>query len=125
MPSLRKARESAIRVQCASNLKQWGNALTAYMTDNRGDMPRSWGPLFNGVYPYTYRVRTPASFDTYSITFAPSLASSEIQTAVPSFCILLVLSEGGFFRPALHFDARPYMMWPGWAGTNCCAAGSV
>ena len=36
LPALRKAREHARRVQCGSNLHQWGIALTAYTSDNKG-----------------------------------------------------------------------------------------
>jgi prepilin-type processing-associated H-X9-DG protein len=77
LPSLKKARESAVRLQCASNLKQWGTGLAAYCVDNKGDMPRSWGPVFNGTYPFTIRVRTPASYDTYCP--APAILSLEMM----------------------------------------------
>src|SRR3954451_20028970 len=36
MRALRKARDSAIRISCASNLRQWGIALTAYAAQNKG-----------------------------------------------------------------------------------------
>jgi prepilin-type N-terminal cleavage/methylation domain-containing protein len=61
LPSLAKAKASAIRTQCASNLKQWGAALTMYAGDNRdffpdnsGGMDLSWmSPLFTtNFYPF-------------------------------------------------------------------------
>ena len=39
LPSLAKARESANRTACLSNLKQLGNAIVMYVNDNRGLLP--------------------------------------------------------------------------------------
>ena len=39
LPSLAKAREAAVRVQCGSQLHQIGLAITMYCNDNRGYAP--------------------------------------------------------------------------------------
>lgn len=39
LPSLNKARQSAIRVQCASNLRELGTALRMYSIANRDEIP--------------------------------------------------------------------------------------
>ena len=39
LPALSAAKQKAIRVQCASNLKQWGIALTMYGNDFQGYFP--------------------------------------------------------------------------------------
>src|SRR4051794_40246688 len=39
LPALNRAREHAARVQCASNLRQWGIGLSAYAVNNRGAFP--------------------------------------------------------------------------------------
>ena len=39
LPALAKAKEKAVRIQCASNLKQWGLAVTMYGGDNRECFP--------------------------------------------------------------------------------------
>jgi prepilin-type N-terminal cleavage/methylation domain-containing protein/prepilin-type processing-associated H-X9-DG protein len=38
LPSLRKAREAALTVQCASNLRQIGMATFAYLNDSKGSL---------------------------------------------------------------------------------------
>ncbi len=67
LPALSKAKSSAIRVQCANNLKQWGIAVNMYGGDNHDFFPDltlpgahdlSWLPYaFNtGFYPsYLYK----------------------------------------------------------------------
>lgn len=39
LPALNKARQSAARVQCLSNLRQSGIAFVQYATENRGQVP--------------------------------------------------------------------------------------
>ncbi len=46
LPSLRKAREAALRVSCASNLRQLVVALHIYGNDNHGQLPN--GSNYNG-----------------------------------------------------------------------------
>jgi len=41
LPSLNRARETANRVKCASNLRQIGQALLMYANDNKGAYPRT------------------------------------------------------------------------------------
>jgi prepilin-type N-terminal cleavage/methylation domain-containing protein/prepilin-type processing-associated H-X9-DG protein len=42
LPSLNRARETANRVKCASNLRQIGQALLLYANENRGAYPRTY-----------------------------------------------------------------------------------
>jgi prepilin-type N-terminal cleavage/methylation domain-containing protein len=52
MPSLRKAKEAAMRVRCASRLKQWGLAIQMYGTENHNKLMRTgqyWG---GNPYPH-------------------------------------------------------------------------
>ena len=41
LPSLKSARESAIRIQCMNNLKQHGIAVSMYLQDNEGFFPNN------------------------------------------------------------------------------------
>jgi prepilin-type N-terminal cleavage/methylation domain-containing protein len=58
LPALARAKASAVKVQCASNLKQWGAAIHMYASDNKNFFPDnsnghdlSWmGPELNNFY---------------------------------------------------------------------------
>jgi prepilin-type processing-associated H-X9-DG protein len=49
LPSLNRARETANRVKCASNMKQIGNALLVYSNANRGVFPPNLQTLSNAL----------------------------------------------------------------------------
>ena len=65
LPSLNRARETANRVKCASNLRQIGQAILLYSNDNRGAYPRTvanaaaatdtstWGTGAGGADPFS------------------------------------------------------------------------
>ncbi|HKI69011.1 MAG TPA: prepilin-type N-terminal cleavage/methylation domain-containing protein, partial [Verrucomicrobiae bacterium] len=42
LPGLSRAKEKAKRVQCISNLKQWGLGFQLYANDNHDSMPAGW-----------------------------------------------------------------------------------
>jgi type II secretory pathway pseudopilin PulG len=44
LPALARAKASAYRTQCASNLKQWGVAITMYVSDNNNWFPDDTTP---------------------------------------------------------------------------------
>lgn len=48
LPSLSKARKSAMKIKCLANLKQIGSAFALYTNENRGSFPThsSWGNCF-------------------------------------------------------------------------------
>jgi prepilin-type N-terminal cleavage/methylation domain-containing protein/prepilin-type processing-associated H-X9-DG protein len=73
LPSLNRARETANRVKCASNLRQIGQAILLYSNDNRGAYPRTvaapasitqlaiYGSASNGADPFTGNPGTQAT----------------------------------------------------------------
>jgi len=64
LPAMQRARQLALQVHCAANLKQWAWAAQAFAQDNNGDLPRrgqGWQPVatiertadwFNALPPY-------------------------------------------------------------------------
>ena len=56
LPALAKAKQSAYKISCASNLKQWGLAVTMYAGDNNNCFPdlRSSNPDAAGAYDYAW-----------------------------------------------------------------------
>jgi prepilin-type processing-associated H-X9-DG protein/prepilin-type N-terminal cleavage/methylation domain-containing protein len=61
LPALQKAREQANLIQCQSNLRQIGQAIEIYVTENRGLTPPCW-------------VDAPNSNDGYWTSFANTLS---------------------------------------------------
>jgi prepilin-type N-terminal cleavage/methylation domain-containing protein len=66
LPALASAKAKAVRIQCASNLKQWGIALTMYAGDNRNNFPDLIAPAGAGAHDLAWM---PIAFNT---TFYPS-----------------------------------------------------
>jgi prepilin-type N-terminal cleavage/methylation domain-containing protein len=57
LPSLNKAREAAVRVQCSSNLRSIGQAMAMFANDRKGRLPYNhstvWGGPWWGANMYT------------------------------------------------------------------------
>ena len=89
LPALAKAKQSAYKISCASNLKQWGIAITMYATDynnqfpdltsanpnaaGAGDlawMPHSFGDWF--YQPYLYRSGTGVNRAANNVMYCPT-----------------------------------------------------
>lgn len=52
LPALSRAKEKAVRIECASNLKQWGIAVTMYGGDNREYFPAN--PTSDGASGFAW-----------------------------------------------------------------------
>jgi prepilin-type N-terminal cleavage/methylation domain-containing protein/prepilin-type processing-associated H-X9-DG protein len=57
LPALRKARESANAVSCASNMKQAGYAIKMYQHDNRGFLPRAYEIVSGSGLVWAHQLR--------------------------------------------------------------------
>jgi prepilin-type N-terminal cleavage/methylation domain-containing protein/prepilin-type processing-associated H-X9-DG protein len=75
LPALSRARESAKRISCLSNLKQCGISLLMYADDQLGAMPTHYPYTHsNGYYPYDYVKFYAATLNVYPAwSLIPSL----------------------------------------------------
>jgi prepilin-type N-terminal cleavage/methylation domain-containing protein len=83
MPAVIRARAQAKRIQCASNMRQWGIALTAYAADSKGSFPYNLdgaGMSWNGL--------TVQNFTNKYLTNVQDLATSQTTDGTPNvlFC---------------------------------------
>ena len=99
LPALARARESARRASCASNLKQWGLLFTMFSNESKGGMYPplemelgcgyracfAFGPLVKAVYP---EYLTDAA-----IVFCPSDARDNLQNHVTSDGTLTLVNK--------------------------------
>jgi prepilin-type N-terminal cleavage/methylation domain-containing protein len=78
LPALSKAKQSAYKISCASNLKQWGIALTMYAGDFNNQFPdlTSANPNAAGAHDLAW---LPSSFDTWF--YQPYLYKNNISVA--------------------------------------------
>ena len=63
LPALAKAKESAYRTECASNLRQWGYAQNMYVDDYRGVFPLTKIPEDSPITPPSYDEDAPFWID--------------------------------------------------------------
>jgi prepilin-type N-terminal cleavage/methylation domain-containing protein len=57
LPSLNKARQAAVKIQCASNLRQIGLSCMMYANANKGFFPAAWGDNGNELMNPNYQVQ--------------------------------------------------------------------
>ena len=78
LPSLNRARETANRVKCASNLRQIGQAILLYSNDNRGAYPRTVAKASAATDTCTFGT-VPAGADPFNGTGATAVPGSANQ----------------------------------------------
>ena len=111
LPSLSKARETANRAKCASNLRQIGQAMQLYANEN------------NGLFPRTYYTTTTATVTggTTSITQEANITDPFVTTHkwsnnVPSEMWLLLRTQdlvaAVFVCPSSNNEADNYKAFP-------------
>jgi prepilin-type N-terminal cleavage/methylation domain-containing protein/prepilin-type processing-associated H-X9-DG protein len=74
LPSLNRARETANRVKCASNLKQVGQAILLYSNENRNAYPRT-----------KMQTTTGTVFPTWGTPYATTVATGVATTSADPF----------------------------------------
>jgi len=105
LPSLNKARETANKVKCASNLRQMGQAMLLYANDNRGNLPRGFYSI--GASP-TWGT-SPNNSDVFSPAGATFVVYGPSANDVTAAMFLLVrtqdLSAAVFICPSSQNEA--------------------
>ncbi len=103
LPSLNRARETANRVKCASNLRQIGQAILLYSNDNQGPYPRG---IYSGGATLT-QISTPAiavvgmsggtgstaQTDPFNLATGQTPNSTSCTNNVPEALFLLLRTE--------------------------------
>ncbi len=86
LPSLGKAKQSAYRIKCVSNLKQLGAAIEMYASDHDDRLP---GPVWQGLYDTYFNdgskdahTRLPFYIGTYLGLPAPTPEVRRLQVAI-------------------------------------------
>jgi len=97
LPSLNRARETANRVKCSSNLRQFGQALLLYSNDNKGNYPRcvqnSPPAAGNNAETCTFGTDGNGS-DQYAGTAASNTAGAGISSFFRPSCSSTLISIG-------------------------------
>jgi len=65
LPSLNRARETANRVKCASNLRQLGQAILLYSNENKGAYPRTYASFTATAAAATWGTNGPGVSDPF------------------------------------------------------------
>ena len=77
LPALSKAKSKAQRVNCVSNLKQWGLAQSIYAVDNNDAIPRD-GMGATGTYPGTPPQGTPDDLNAWFNLLPPNVGERRL-----------------------------------------------
>jgi prepilin-type N-terminal cleavage/methylation domain-containing protein/prepilin-type processing-associated H-X9-DG protein len=111
LPSLNRARETANRVKCASNLRQIGQAMLLYSNENKGAYPRTLFSAGAGSAPTFF---TGSGTDPFLTTTKPD--NNDVTAAV--FLILRTqdISASVFNCPSSNGEA-----WDFGGGSNSAA----
>jgi prepilin-type N-terminal cleavage/methylation domain-containing protein/prepilin-type processing-associated H-X9-DG protein len=89
LPSLNRARETANRVKCASNLKQIGQAILMYTNENQGSYPRTYYSTAGSIVP---DISTSGSTAGDPFFYSPANGGPQAN-CVPSSLFLLLRTE--------------------------------
>src|SRR5437868_2473205 len=88
LPSLNRARETANRVKCASNLRQIGQAILLYSNENKGAFPRT--PWNNTTSTCTWGTGPATSSDPFT---GAALSGREADNDVTASLFLLLRTQ--------------------------------
>jgi prepilin-type processing-associated H-X9-DG protein len=90
LPALSRARESANRIDCASNLRQIGQAMAIYANENQGDRPRTISHDTQDLTTYTGPVAQSGPQDPFRGTVGSADGNRPANNDVTAALFLLV-----------------------------------
>lgn len=105
LPSLSKARETANRVKCGSNLRQLGQAMQLYANENNGNYPRTYYAL--GTAP-TLSNKGNDQLDPFVATGASPVGTNNVPAA--AFLLLRTqdMTSAVYVCPSSNAEADTY-----------------
>jgi len=109
LPSLNRARETANRVKCASNMRQIGQAILLYANDNKGAYPRTIGSLTAGVGP---------TWGTGATSSDPFVSGTAVSTNDVTAALFLLLRAGDITSEVFTCPSSNAQKWDYGGGTN-------
>lgn len=128
LPSLQKARKSAMDVQCQSNLRQWGTYMTMYGNDSKGRFENY--STMDGHWPLAYKPYFKNNVGILRCPVAPEhkdVTDPMHRRGNTEFC-WWGRAEAGFFVPDGYYGSygkSGYLLtgtWPGWYGLSTADA---
>lgn len=102
LPALGKAKAKAQRINCVSNLKQWGLAQGIYAVDNNDAIPRD-GMGATGTYPGTAPEGTPNDLNAWFNLLPPNVGERRLTDYYNQ--------PGGNMRLKMPFPGGQGKMW--------------
>jgi prepilin-type processing-associated H-X9-DG protein len=129
LPSLNRARETANRVKCASNLRQIGQAILLYANDNNGSYPRTMMDTSGNPTPTWGTPGAPGATAGTPDPFATTPLHPEAANDVSAALFLLLRTEditpAVFVCPSSNGDPWDYsggantaQNWVNWSGNT-------
>ena len=79
LPALARAKETAKKASCISNLHQMGISLIMYADDNDGKIPRADAPLWFQVLATSLGANSAANFDKAKVLTCPAYPAAQLQ----------------------------------------------
>ncbi len=86
LPALAKAKDKAVKIQCTSNLKQWGIAITMYAGDNQERFPPNATADSASGFAWTGLSLNTNFFPNYLYPNRPGVATNERNKQDVLYC---------------------------------------
>jgi len=117
LPSLNRARETANRVKCASNLRQIGQAILLYANDNKGAYPRT---VYNSSSAGngTSATSGSATWATGATSSDPFVSGTAVSANDVSAALFLLLRAGDITSEVFTCPSSNAQKWDYGGGTN-------